>query len=1153
MPLKRLVILTLLVAVTPGWAGERDKRDTGSRDGTRSVTNRRTDARRTRDVPNENRPILNENPNDALRPIPGIPRAVMKKIPNFDLKPSAGAGGRIIVKFMDQVKARCEGGKVTSYAGVDLSDLDKLFQNNSLQVEPLFKISFERLAAIEDKAASFSNKAQPDLASMMKISGPRGRILQAARQLNDMAIVEYVEFEQTTVPAMQGETIACCIQNAVGEPISCVAVSLQDCIAMSGAPNENFTGPDACFDSPDDGDTIADACVGACCFFDNLGASTCQSGVSPLDCALDPFFIGSSFSGRDTECFSDGGAIDCEPRGACCIELLVGTPLCIQITKEDCLSRGEDARFTTAGRDCDDTDNDPCTPAGCGDDTAGNCFVATPPPLGGRDPSGNSPFCDLSDCCQAVCQLIPECCNNDLDNPGDWNAACAALANIFREDPRNDINICFGPLPPPAGPCNISGTNCFAPATTPGCSIFSCCQSVISVDPNCGNDSLSWDADCVALAEELCPRTDSGPTPDFWAMGVQGYLTPEPYLEDPQANFILPEAIIGGLFIPACVGGTRSTPDISGFSGSPPFSTILGFGGEGFDIAGLESVGSALAGLGKGDKDMSKGKNIRIGVIDHSAYIQDVFGLGIHEELVGQVTIIPSNRPITLLPAPITDPDHGTAVLGILAANSDNDLGICSMAPESEVFFFPASSLEDGGRTLAAMVDVVETFDPGDVVYIALGLGVEGPAGCGHLLSNQTNWLIAQMMTNAGITVVIPADNNACDLIANPQVGDAVTNDAGAIVVGANSPGAPFTRIGASNHCTACTDGTGDIVHVSAWGAAVATLGTGDMWDGGDFSDPTNNYTNSFGKTSAAGAQITALVARYQGLAKQMYGMPLSPGQIRNKNTGIDDTENPTRGLFHPDFLFDQDGLPTALGIPNGLECLGDFSFLEDPNTISGFPDALKGAAWAIIGPHFGQGSRLLRNVAILRGKHIFGTHFALGAIDQNYLIVESEFTNRDQRPRDTTPSDPTLRSIRYFAAGQITDIVVDLEAEISVIEQLDVQFTLSTTTNGLVNFNLIIVELFDWTSRRWDFVDFEFTSLFDTDYVSPVIFAPQRFVRATDDKVKVRLYTLGLGNTGTTGIAGAARSTYTARYDFVQIDVGVLPPNQNIRFADPP
>ncbi len=326
MPLKRLVILALLIAVTPCWAGERDKRDTGSRDGTRSVTNRRTDSRRTRDVPNEDRPILNEKPNDGLRPIAGIPRAVMKKVPNFELIPANGAGGSIIVKFMDQVKARCEEGKVTSYAGVDLSALDKLIRNNSLEVEPLFKISFARLAAIEDKAVRFSNKDQPDLASMMKISGPRGRILQAARQLNDMAIVEYVEFEQTTVPAMQDEVMACCIQNAVGAQIICVAVSLQDCIAMSGSPNENAIGPGACFD----GDTVglADACVGSCCFLDPLSLPTCQSGVSPLDCAGNPFFIDSSFAGRGTICLQDADinelrpVINCDPRGACCIDPL---------------------------------------------------------------------------------------------------------------------------------------------------------------------------------------------------------------------------------------------------------------------------------------------------------------------------------------------------------------------------------------------------------------------------------------------------------------------------------------------------------------------------------------------------------------------------------------------------------------------------------------------------------------------------------------------------------------------------------------------------------------------------------------------------------------------------------------------------------------
>ncbi len=75
MPLKRLVILALLVAVTPCWAGERDKRDSRSRDGTRSVDNRRIDSRRTRDTRSEKRPILRVRPNESTRPLAVSPRS----------------------------------------------------------------------------------------------------------------------------------------------------------------------------------------------------------------------------------------------------------------------------------------------------------------------------------------------------------------------------------------------------------------------------------------------------------------------------------------------------------------------------------------------------------------------------------------------------------------------------------------------------------------------------------------------------------------------------------------------------------------------------------------------------------------------------------------------------------------------------------------------------------------------------------------------------------------------------------------------------------------------------------------------------------------------------------------------------------------------
>jgi len=165
----------------------------------------------------------------------------------------------------------------------------------------------------------------------------------------------------------------------------------------------------------------------------------------------------------------DNGACD-DP--ACCSLICASDSYCCDTLWDSvCAST---ARETCIGK------NDACPVPPCGSDMLPNCCIVSP-----------LPNCSDQGCCTRICASDPFCCQSSWDN------ACVAAA---AEDPGCN---CDGPA------CGDAGTGgCFQVHATPFCNEAGCCESVCAFTPECC--TVSWDADCVAVAQFLCGGAFNG-------------------------------------------------------------------------------------------------------------------------------------------------------------------------------------------------------------------------------------------------------------------------------------------------------------------------------------------------------------------------------------------------------------------------------------------------------------------------------------------------------------------------------------------------------------------------------------------------------------------------------------------------------------------
>ena len=1098
---------------------------------------------------------------------PGEPVLIQRKpsprIPTAQLQVPIDATGSIIVKFNDEVRARIQLGVINSENNVNIAQAMAVMAQFGLTAKAALPWTPGRLGRLEAKAAANSGKAQPDLAGIIEFEGPADNLLAAAKALNELPSVEWVDFRRKWA-VYPGGVQKCCLPN--GE---CANVTESDCVnVLAGFPQGAGT---VCGMGP--------TCeLGACCAPDLMGGVVCLEALSEPSCAV----LGGAYQGIDSDCLDfDCPPIECGVVANDCFTTFAGpacsdqdccTLVCSQ--KPDCCTLDWDidcvglAHLTCATPDMPP----PIGPDRCLSQFNGGCF----------EPHAAT-GCFDTDCCRIVCQLSPICCDIGL---GTWTGECVILADLIcctasapfdpnvptplytaaqgylRENGYSQqANGISGDLP-------IAARLSFPGFTGEGWNLRGDNYALwvineIHADPNPA--MLLGDANGDGTNDpsqdefvEIVNNFDINVSIAGWTLSVSGTVkhTFLPGTVVPAERSIvvfgggdLSIGSFGGAIVrPASsgsldlgnggdtvtltdangtvvatntyvgVGGTSLTrvPDVTGLEGLLPtisapdnpnmslftpgtlingdpftdtFEGLYGLSRELFETFGIGETSPP----GSTDFDdlrfNARGKGIKVAVIEW-AFFEG------HEDLD-----VISEPGLTLLVLQETEPDHATACLGIINGIEDSK-GVTGIAPDAQAYFFPLTSVETGPREQAAFLAAYETLNAGDVVSCSFGPGV-------NLNNDLFSWTLMRLGSDIGITTCVAA-GNGCDNLSQTAVN---LGDSGAIVVGAGQPGAPHCRLSFSNFFDTgdlATDS--DVVHVQAWGTAVTTTGKcfgRTLFNPGPAGDPNRTYCNSFGGTSAATPQIAGLVACLQGLAKQFYGIPLSPDIIRAAVA----TGSPQCGFIDPDDLF---------GFPTTVDCGPDFDEDSGPNKISNYPNPARGfttSAGVILNQSFAgfDDSPLIDAITILTGQLIQGNVFSIKGSDDNYLIIESRFTS---------PTTPGQGSHGGLASGQTTDVMIEAHMDGPNINEINL--IVESFVNGGSGIELIY--LFDWQLNQWLAIGVDFLGTVDPDVgtVFPVENA-SRFIRDSDNKILIRVWTVALGISG----------QYRVFHDWVNIESG--------------
>ena len=1088
--------------------------------------------------------------------------------------------GRIVVKFLDQLKVRCisgPGGKTiaatnntnsettqaftTTKTGKKPTEIDiatqlptspiasalALIDRFGGTVAPAINKTNSELAALEEKAATRSNNAQPDLAGYIFITVAPTALTAAAEAFNDLDCVEFAQVDYMPIPAQSGcpdkdlslqngngaegvdigincqtitdtngATVACnppgpvFVQSFIAPTVAysetggAGAISCNRPSRWAGYNPSIATGtrdaPENCVDYEPTLSAATWDCTGSpgC----NLGGGTNGQCVNPPDGFTST--IACQYGCRDTACaeyLGTIGFINCDGSDATlssgwdancatlaniyCPKLNLATPYNggtvgggmpqVDLASQACFlvdylnaSASEFAFDDSVAYDACFSLRGPAKPGfngvkgilkytdiGNGDGIRPWGFTwdgaLRVPPIAAptfpfaflnvaRDPTGPFSAAPPPSNCSAIPSSIAQFqIGGTMLNVVPNNAANAGFAqfdNAFKSFPYNYSHDCSTKSP------------------DPGCYITPCCVYVCVNDPSCC--SYAWDAGCVSVTEgnpALCQTgtvafEGSPPTiPDFdfkpyrvfrarnlalFGTALPNVVTTGEYIAnmidlvsaDTNLNASVAPGIVVLKEIPAQSTPLLPTPTLPlGLNQTYGFINS-GFSGGGIDVAGMMAF---AGGIGV-DADSVLGNRTVVGVIDNSAIID-------HVDLVGQVTL--EAGQIVVIPAPGTsaliNPDHGTAVLGILVASADG-VGITGLLPKAHAIFFPAVTKAQGGRLVTALVSAAENLNEGDVLCVPLEYGA-GFTMASDTFANQ----LFNVADSLGITTVIPAGNGGFEISVEstaiivgaawpgtqtllPNGASPITKDnLNALTAPSNIyPGNSYCRWRTSNWSS--TIGQGG-VDVSGWGAGICTLGVGTL-----FTIPgtrTKTYQVNFGETSGACAMIAGLVGAMNGFAEALFGASIGTPAIRNilNNNDTDSQGNPTGGYIGT--VTTQCGFPPGSPLPSTLVDTpqtvsnGDTSRPGDgtPHNVGGFPNAQECLSYVLRNQSFPGGAPF--DVQVITGSDQIGNKFSLGTLNNRFLQVQAQQKGRGSRGSGYGPSLP------YISGGLATDIQV--------------------------------------------------------------------------------------------------------------------------------
>ena len=1056
------------------------------------------------------------NPGQALEP-----RVPFNKVPSesIQLPVDSVSGrpmwtGRLGVKFRDELRIRADRTPSDFARGADgrpvkaVSDTLRTFGGS---IRQMINRTPQDLAALEARAAGKSGQAQADLASMVWVDVLPERLLDAARAFNSLDIVEWVNIERIVLPDgtdSQAEQKGCGANgpnDGIGITNCYTASPDSRCSTLGGGPGCN--DPGACSNDPQ--------------------GPQCRYGCNNINCC-------ETVADLLPNCSDEGQAQGWDA-------------LCATYANILCQGTVYDTNPPTQGDG--PSSSTPSTPSSYKFDP---CFAM-------RGPFDFAMSSDIliqgAVVTPAGVQTVPsQLLTYTTDNTGayvDGSAAFIAYPNNLVTDeanPTTDVPQQALPDPSLEGAYLSLSAGCFSDHSFGGCNQVSCCVYVCRTDPSCC--VVQWDANCIDLAQNapagvLFPSPCTGqelPSGSFPPAGATPLLTAGRVdlgggsfgNARGYQNYTLATPILGP-FDPLPVGQTYPvqpptvnasnplTPDPLRLDPNSSLGTLAvinsGFRGAGLDLQGYDQI---VTQLGINPTTKAHGNGITVAVIEHAAYVN-------HEDLVNRTTGESGQTQVLVISDPI-DPNHGTAVLGVIGAE-DNTIGVTGIAEGALMRFYPIVSREEGSRLYNALTNAIIDLNEGDVVNMSIGLG-----GGNTIVSDPTVFTLVQVGTAAGITFVASAGNSASPVVTAPAGVEGA--DSGAIIVGACWPGFQvgqltdtvsrpgpvigfnYCRLNFSNFTDPEAQAPAGQVHMSAWGTGVTSTGYGDLFNGTNVSsDPLQvnklrSYTAAFNGTSSAAPIISGFCARMQSFSNAYFGVPLPPTALRgvlannvNRQCGID--------YASPQFPgYPEGGTPWA----GDIVPIGQGGQLAK---IGGFPRAKTCVSGAVANTYGATPTQW----EIITGTYMEGSRFSIRQRDLNFLRINSVRKNAGRIGQGYGPG------IIYPLTGYTTDVQVTLDT----VQQPSAISFITMNVNSLVSVNTPVAEIVYFYNRkqnRWRAAGTSYLSSTPSDFqTSPVGDARDYVVQtSTGSRIYARVYTCSL----------TQNSSHIVLHDLIELLVNV-------------